>query len=145
MNQWITPITEACEATVKEARRNVQLCFTTLLHNGLNSVYHTRSNLSCNKQVATFFSWVVKRVTSLFISFCSHVIKQVTGFFVTSFTLPWISRVLDNRTTLQMVLSDNSVRHVPALAIRPLDNVANLVEHFDHFNYTGQKKNQGPT
>ena len=48
MNQWLTPITEACEATVNKARGNVQFCFTTLLQNGLNET----------KRLQGFFSLV---------------------------------------------------------------------------------------
>ena len=40
-----------------------------------------RTCLAANK-VARFFSWVVKRATSLFNSFCSNVSKQVASFLL---------------------------------------------------------------
>ena len=42
------------------------------------------NNLICCK---TGFMWVVKRATSLFISFCSNVSKQVERFFVARFSV----------------------------------------------------------
>ena len=43
------------------------------------------NNLICCK---TGFMWVVKRATSLFISFCSNVSKLVERFFVARFSVP---------------------------------------------------------
>ena len=76
------------KAAVKRAIKKRATCFATLLQTKLNSdvarfTTYVRPCLAIKEiRLQGLFSWVVKRATSLFNSFCSHVAKQIARFLL---------------------------------------------------------------
>ena len=69
----------------QKKQQNTCNLFCSILPNELNSddarlTAHVRTCLAANKVARFFLSWVVKRTTSLFNSFCINVAKQVNRF-----------------------------------------------------------------
>ena len=82
-----------CIGYNKTGRKKRATCFATFLENELNSADVARCTIHAgtnNQQIRLqgFISWVVKRATSLFNSFCGKVAKKVASFLFTRLTVP---------------------------------------------------------
>ena len=81
-----------CISYSKTGSKKRATCFVTFLENELNSdvARCTIHAVTKNQQIRLqgFISWVVKRATSLFNSFCGKVVKKVASFLFTRLTVP---------------------------------------------------------